>query len=104
MGDAMEPISPDAMLGGQLIGQGVGSGDRRHRAVEGRIEDRDHRDHWAQNRSGSLNALETSGIVQRCQLAQRVDLLDDAVIDDDGIRKAFTPVDDTVADSLDLRQ
>ena len=78
---AMESVSADLPLLGQLMVDGVGCRGRWEVVEKGGVEHRDMR-HIRQHFAGHLDALHGGRIVQRGQQRQTFELGDDRVIDD----------------------
>ena len=58
MGDPMEAVAVNPVLLCKLVGKRVGSGDAGHRVMKRRVEDRNHGDLRAEDRPGSVYAIE----------------------------------------------
>ena len=67
---AVEPVAADVVLVAPRARDGVGVRDRRHRLVEGRVEDHDLRQ-VGEQLAGHRDALEVGRVVQRRQRHQR---------------------------------
>jgi hypothetical protein len=65
----VEAVASDAVLHGQLVGDGVAMRKLGHRRVEGRVEDSHHGHIGAERGSGCPHAREARGVVQRRNVA-----------------------------------
>jgi hypothetical protein len=98
---AVEPESLDAecAVAGR---QQIRARDRRNRPVEGRVEDRDVR-HAGQRRSRGLDRGDRRCVVQRGEVDELAELVDDRVIEERRLDEAAAAVDDAVPDRSDRR-
>ena len=101
VGKAVKTVASNAVLRGQLVGDGVAIGVLGHRGVKGRIEDGDHGDIGAERGSGCPHARKARGVVQRRQGLERFDRLQHVGVDQDRLREARAPVDHAVSDRVD---
>jgi hypothetical protein len=101
IGEAVEAVASNAVLRGQLVGDGIAIGVLGHRGVKGRIEHGDHGDVGAERRSSCSHARKAWGVVQRCQGLERFDRVQDVGVDQDRFREARAPVDHAMSDRVD---
>ena len=98
---AVGAVLTDVQLVANILGKGVGLGDLGHVEVESGVVDRDV------GQIGILlqAVLDNVGlgvVVQRRQRGDLADLGEDVLVDEGGITKVPTALNDTVADALDL--
>jgi hypothetical protein len=89
----LAPVAPERVLR-RLVGD---------RAVERGVEDRDVRD-VREFPPRLAQRVERRSVVERRELARRLDRLLDASVDDDGIAQPRPAVDDAVCDRLRRRE
>ena len=95
---AVEAVAPHLVLVVPLLRDGVAVGDRRHRLVEGGVEDRDLHE-AGQRVARGLDAEQVGRHVQRRQVDERVELGQGRVVDGDGGAEAAAAVHHPVADA-----
>ena len=98
---AVGAVLTDVQLVANILGKGVGLGDLGHVEVESGVVDRDV------GQIGILlqAVLDNVGlgvVVQRRQRGDLANLGEDVLVDEGGITKVPTALNDTVADALDL--
>ncbi len=98
---AVEAVAAQAELLAEVVGQAVGEGVVGHAVVEGGVE---HGDvgHLGEHLAGGLDAHGVGRVVQGGVEGQLLDLLQDGVVDHDGIAEVRAAVGHAVADGRDV--
>jgi len=99
MRNSVEAVATNPILLINPLGQGIAIGSRRHRLVEGGVEDGNVRDLGKQP-LGLTNSHETPSIVNWSERNLYFDGPGNVVIDSSGFGESLAAVDDAVADRI----
>src|SRR5262245_4531574 len=93
----MEPVAPNMVLRRQLVRDCIRKRMFRQSTMERSIKCRNHGHRGDQNRLRGTDATDASRIVQRCDLAKRVEGIHHLRIDANGVGEPVAAVNDPVS-------
>src|SRR5262245_14127325 len=100
----MEPVAPNTVLRRQLERACIRKRLIRQSTMERSIKCRNHGHRGAENRLRGTDATDACRVVQRCDLAERVEGIDHLCIDANGVGEPVAAVNDPMSYGIEGSQ